>query len=116
MSTSLDLAPEQFEAAPSDLREVVPDCRQRRIEELSFGNAVEADNAHVVRNASPGLEKRTQNANRHLVVGDEDCSDVGSRAKPGSEFIPEVGASVTNQSGGYIRTRCQQRVPPAREA
>ena len=91
----LDLGEEQLEAAPAQLGMVLADRRQRRIEELAVRTVVEADDAHVLRDASSRLVESAQDAQCHLIVGDEDRRHVGS----GGEPAPELESVIPQRAG-----------------
>ena len=84
---ALDPLEQEPQAAAAELGEVLADGRERRREVGRLGDVVEPDHRDVARDLPAGLVEASQQAERHLVVGDEHGGQLGDLEQAAPEIV-----------------------------
>src|SRR3954454_9668996 len=98
----------ELDTAAAELGEVLPHRRQRRGEVRGLGQVVEADDADVPRRVQAFFVEGGEQAEGHLVVGEEDRGDVVAVTHPVGQLLARGIARrrrpVPAQDGRHRRT------------
>ena len=103
-----------MEAQATDLEEVLAHRRQRRRVVRSFRHVVEADDRDVAGDRPTRLVQRSQQAERHLVVGDEDGGHVAGRRRAACRARSPTQGSSRRRGTPAARPRPRAASAPSR--
>ena len=117
LGRGLQGAEKDLQGGGADPGEVLDDGGQPRREVGGLGDVVETDDADVAGHSETGPVEGLEHAHGHLVVGDEDGSDLLSHGpalgQAAAEFVARAGAPVTGQGSGHLPAGVEEFLAPA---